>query len=168
MEGRRAYALARQGQSPRLSPRTVFIHDLVILRYDPPELELEVCCSKGTYVRSLARDLGRTAGSCAYVKRLRRLAVGPFEVAQAASPEDFRPERHLLAPEQFLPRLPGMRLLTLHEERVAGIRTGAPMQDRYARQPPEADGLFALRDPGGELIAVAERRGGRYAYRCVL
>jgi tRNA pseudouridine55 synthase len=168
VSGRRAYALAREGRAPELPPRAVTIHSLDILRFEPPELELEVCCSKGTYVRSLARDLGRRAGSCAHLRSLRRLSIGPFSAEEAVHPEEFRPERDMRRPAEFLPRLPGVRCLTLRGEHVDSIRQGRPMQDRYAQAEPGSDGVFGLFDTGGELIALATRCGGVYAYTCVL
>jgi tRNA pseudouridine55 synthase len=168
VNGRRAHALAREGRAPELPPRRVTIHCLEILRFEPPELELAVHCSKGTYVRSLARDLGRRAGSCAHLRSLRRVSIGPFSVEEALCPEEFRPERDLRRPAEFLPRLPGLRCLTLRPEHVEAVRQGRPMQDRYVQSEPESDGVFGLFDDGGALIAVARRSGGAYTYACVL
>jgi tRNA pseudouridine55 synthase len=88
--GQRAYQLARAGRKPELQPREVTIHRIEVLRFEPPELELAIDCSKGTYVRALARDLGRLAGSCAYVSRLSRLRVGDFRLKEAVAPQDFQ------------------------------------------------------------------------------
>ncbi len=76
--GRRAYDLARRGDEVTLRPRTVFIHAIDVLDYAYPHLELEVHCGKGTYIRSLARDLGERLGCGALVQTLRRTRVGPF------------------------------------------------------------------------------------------
>jgi tRNA pseudouridine55 synthase len=81
--GRRAYELARKGNEVGLKPRRVNIYGIDILRFDYPHLELEVRCGKGTYIRSLARDLGTRLHSGAYVESLRRLKVGAFLAAQA-------------------------------------------------------------------------------------
>jgi tRNA pseudouridine55 synthase len=82
--GRRAYDLARQGQEVNLTPRIVHIHGIDVLQYDYPSLKLEVRCGKGTYIRSLARDLGDRLGCGALVQTLRRTCVGPFTVDDAA------------------------------------------------------------------------------------
>ncbi len=85
--GRRAYELARAGETPELAPRGVRINRLTITRYDYPELCLDVECSSGTYVRSLGRDLAERAGSAAVMSALVRTAIGPFTLAEAADPE---------------------------------------------------------------------------------
>jgi tRNA pseudouridine55 synthase len=78
--GRRAYDLARRGEEVTLRPRRVRIDRIDVLAYDYPRLELEVRCGKGTYIRSLARDLGARLGCGALVETLRRTSVGPFRV----------------------------------------------------------------------------------------
>jgi tRNA pseudouridine55 synthase len=83
VSGRRAYDLARQGDEVALSSRRVHVHGIDILAYEYPRLELEVRCGKGTYIRSLARDLGERLGCGAYVDVLRRTRVGPFDAAEA-------------------------------------------------------------------------------------
>ncbi len=88
--GRRAYARARANETVELAPREVRIDRLSILAWDPPELRLLVVCSSGTYVRSLARDIGRHVGSAAHLAGLTRLAVGALELRDAISPDDAR------------------------------------------------------------------------------
>lgn len=78
--GRRAYDLARRGREVVLSPRRVRVYGIDLRTYDYPGLELEVRCGKGTYIRSLARDLGQRLGCGGYISRLRRTRVGPFRV----------------------------------------------------------------------------------------
>jgi tRNA pseudouridine55 synthase len=83
--GRRAYDLARQGQEAGLKPRMVQIYGIDVIQYDYPSLKLEVRCGKGTYIRSLARDLGERLGCGALVQTLRRTRVGPFTVDGATT-----------------------------------------------------------------------------------
>ncbi len=78
VDGNRAYSLARAGAAVSLEPRAVRIDALNILDYTYPSLEVEVHCGRGTYIRSLARDLGQRMGCGGLVAELRRLAVGPF------------------------------------------------------------------------------------------
>ena len=85
VSGRRAYDLARRGRSVSLEPRRVRIHEIDVLGYAYPRLELLVRCGKGTYIRALARDLGKQLGCGALVEKLRRTRVGPFEAAEALS-----------------------------------------------------------------------------------
>jgi tRNA pseudouridine55 synthase len=78
-EGQRLYKLAREGIEVERKPRRVTIHELIIHSLNGDELDLEVACSKGTYVRTLVEDLGEALGCGAHVIDLRRLSVGPFE-----------------------------------------------------------------------------------------
>jgi len=98
--GRRAYALARQGQAPDMPPRIVRIDAISLERYDWPELEITVACGKGTYIRSLARQIGQALQTGGHLAALRRTAIGPYTVDAAWDfdklPEPIEPE-HLLA-----------------------------------------------------------------------
>jgi len=77
--GRRAYDLARKGQDVMLKPRRIKVYGIDVLAYEYPRLSLEVRCGKGTYIRSLARDLGERLSCGALVETLRRTRVGPFQ-----------------------------------------------------------------------------------------
>lgn len=119
-QGERLYKLARQGQEVERAPRTVLIHELTLLRQSEDELELEVACSKGTYVRALAEDLGEALGCGAHVSALRRLAVGPYrdpeamvtldELRHLATDGYAALDQHLLAVESALGNWPEVRL----------------------------------------------------------
>jgi tRNA pseudouridine55 synthase len=86
--GERAYDIARRGDKVELEARTVFVKDLSLVeRVDDDHITLEMISGKGTYVRSIARDLGRLLGCFGHVTALRRLRVGAFEAEQAVSPE---------------------------------------------------------------------------------
>lgn len=78
-DGKRLYDLARQGIEVEREARPVTIHDLSLLSFEDGEVELEARCSKGTYIRTLAEDIGEALGCGAYVSELRRLAVGPYD-----------------------------------------------------------------------------------------
>jgi len=87
--GKPLYRYARAGQTIERAPRRVKVHELSLLAYEPPDrARLRIRCSKGTYVRSLAADLGRQLGVGAHLAELRRTASGPFELAQAMSLDD--------------------------------------------------------------------------------
>jgi tRNA pseudouridine55 synthase len=93
--GRRAYAMARAGETVVLAPRDVTIHHLALETWDDadpnrPIAVIDVRCSAGTYVRALARDLGEAVGSAAYLGALTRTASGPFELGQATPLDDIR------------------------------------------------------------------------------
>lgn len=99
IDGERAYKLARAGEAPEMKPRPVTIHSIEILEYAFPRLVLDIRCAKGTYIRSLARDLGLALGAGGMLAGLRRTAVGEFTIGQAQTldevPEPLL-EEHLL------------------------------------------------------------------------
>ena len=90
VDGRRAYAVSRRGEIPALAPRPVEFYELRLLEMDAARLRVRVECSAGTYVRALARDLGRALGTRAHLGGLRRLTIGPFSVEGALTPERIR------------------------------------------------------------------------------
>ncbi|MBC7833622.1 MAG: tRNA pseudouridine(55) synthase TruB [Phycisphaerales bacterium] len=81
--GKRAYKLARAGETPKLAARPVEIHAIQMLEYAWPLLSIEVACGKGTYIRALARDLGRALGTGGSLMSLRRTVAEPFDVREA-------------------------------------------------------------------------------------
>jgi tRNA pseudouridine55 synthase len=90
--GRRAYAMARKGEAPELAPRPITIHSIALTAYEWPRLALNVHCGKGTYVRSIARELGQALGTGGHCTMIRRTAVGEFTVDRAVR-MDALPER---------------------------------------------------------------------------
>lgn len=83
VKGQRAYDLARKGKPVCLAPRVVTIHAIDIVEWNWPCVRLKVHCGKGTYIRSLAHDLGQALGCGGYVKELRRIAIGNFRIEEA-------------------------------------------------------------------------------------
>ena len=89
LQGKRAYTLARQGLDVELPPQTVHVSELEIIRFDLPVVQIRMRCSKGTYIRAFARDIGIANQSGACLTGLRRTAIGKFRVEKAMSPELF-------------------------------------------------------------------------------
>ncbi|MEW6050992.1 MAG: tRNA pseudouridine(55) synthase TruB [Candidatus Zixiibacteriota bacterium] len=87
IDGKRLYKIARKGKEIALPEREVVISSLCVVQYDPPFLALAVTCSKGTYVRSLAHDIGERLGCGAYLSGLRRTRMGSFRIEQALTLE---------------------------------------------------------------------------------
>lgn len=87
-KGTPLYKLARKGKKVKRNPRQVIIYDSEILNFENPKLELYVKCSKGTYIRSIAYDLGKALGSLAHLSKLKRTAIGDFKSEDALSIED--------------------------------------------------------------------------------
>jgi tRNA pseudouridine55 synthase len=90
VEGRRAYKLARKGHEVTLQPRPVHVYSIELLSYAWPLVELEIECGKGTYIRSIARDLGAALGVGGMIEQLRRTKVGPFAVEQAIGVNEYK------------------------------------------------------------------------------
>jgi tRNA pseudouridine55 synthase len=86
--GKKLYELARKGEEVVRLPRQVTFHKHEILDFNPPELSIRITCSKGTYIRSLARDLGEALDSKAYLSGLERTAIGHFLVEDALTPHE--------------------------------------------------------------------------------
>jgi tRNA pseudouridine55 synthase len=89
IKGRRAYEIARSGQTVALQPRAVSISQLEFKTWNPPFLHFKVTCSKGTYIRSLARDIGQALHSGAYVYDLKREQIGRYNLSEAKSPQAY-------------------------------------------------------------------------------
>lgn len=88
-DGKRAYEFARQGVVKELNPARVCFHEIELLSINMPEVTVRLLCSKGTYIRSFARDLGTALGSGAYLSALERTAIGRFSVKDSYSIESF-------------------------------------------------------------------------------
>jgi tRNA pseudouridine55 synthase len=148
----------------------VNVYAFEITGWQPPLLSCRVHCGKGTYIRSLARDLALALGSCAYVKELRRTQVGPFCVQDACGPEEFSPAASLKRGREFLERLIPGRSVVLRERYSRSLRRGETLRDDFFENPPAAESgekavLVFSRE--GELAAVIEKDANGYAYRFV-
>jgi tRNA pseudouridine55 synthase len=89
INGKRAFHMARKGEEMEMKARKVIFHQLKLLNYQHNEAEIFVRCSKGTYIRALARDLGIALGSGAYLSGLRRTATGTYSIDKAMTIEEF-------------------------------------------------------------------------------
>mgnify|MGYP006283594835 CR=1 FL=1 len=89
IDGKRAYDMARQGEEVRMKKNLVTIHELEILDFRLPVARIRIRCGKGTYIRSLASDLGKKLGSGAYLSALRRTRIGDYHVKDAEKITDF-------------------------------------------------------------------------------
>ena len=165
VRGRRAYDLARAGESVELDPRVVTIHAIEILAYEWPRLELEVVCEGGTYIRSIARDIGTLLMCGGIVEVLVRTRIGSFTIEDAVDPETLSAEtiaRAILPPIAALGQLPSAQL---SEEQLADVAKGRPVLLGL-----EISGEVALIAPDGALAAIGEADplSGRIAPRRVL
>lgn len=161
--GRRAYAAARAGEAVELEPASVEVYEWRDLRRDGGTLHATIACGGGTYIRALARDLGRLTGSAAHLAALRRTRSGPFHVRDAVTLGQLRAGEATLRPAlDALPSLPRVMLPETDAERVLrgiAVEQSAGTNDTRA----------ALVDErSGALIALAEADGGRWQPRVVM
>ncbi|MBW8619374.1 MAG: tRNA pseudouridine(55) synthase TruB, partial [Hyphomicrobiales bacterium] len=154
IDGERAYDLARGGEAVELQPRIVEIHTLTLLSFDGQSAVLEAECGKGTYVRAIARDLGRALGCFGYVTALRRTRVGPFTEADAVTLPSL--EADVFAPAAALKSVDtGLRELV--EVPVGGdapmrLRRGQSIILRGRDAPAEGEIVYATN--AGQVIAI--------------
>jgi tRNA pseudouridine55 synthase len=158
--GERLYKMARRGETVEVRPRKVTIYELTVQEVALPLVTMEVTCSQGTYIRTLATDLGRVLGCGAHLAALRRLAVGPFKVDEALPLEGLRDLTREELASRIIPLaecLPGLRALSVGLEEEGLLRNGRhlPWLENNL-VPGERVRILA----GGELLAVAEVRGG--------
>ncbi len=127
LQGKKLYELAREGISVEREARTINISQLILKGYNAAKLSLDVTCSKGTYIRSLAQDVGFALGTCATVTMLRRIGVGHFAIEQSktldelATLDDFGLFQQLIPVDHPLQKLPSVQL---NEEQARQIRFG--------------------------------------------
>lgn len=159
IKGRRAYEIAREGGTVDLKARKVEIHELEILSYEPPLLSLVVECSAGTYIRSLAHELGETVKTGAHLSGLRRVKAGPFTIDDAVSLAEL--EHSLFEgswPDYVIPpadALPDFPEVNVSEQQLQPIRNG----HGFPAESP-AKGLAKAIGPDGELVAILEAVDG--------
>lgn len=147
IDGKRLHELAREGKEVDRPPRPVTVHSFQLMPTDDPMVLLAaVECSPGTYIRTLAADLGHLLGGGAHLRSLRRTAVGRFTIGEAAAPA----EAELLPVEEAVRTLDRVDV----SDRVAAqITNGRPLPAW------DGPGPWALFDPSGTLLAVYERSG---------
>lgn len=162
--GRRAYELARRGQTVEIDPREVEVHRLELVEYEFPRLVLEIECGSGTYVRSIGRDLGERLGCGAVMSGLVRTAVGGFTLERSVSPDLLSKENLPSFVQPALAAVEHLARFCCPAERLTELRQGKllPGAGRSAVTPGE---LTAIVDPEGRLVALAEFDGKHRAFR---
>lgn len=166
LAGRPVYKMARAGEEFSLAPSPVTVFRFDLRDFRPPFVDFEAACSSGTYVRSLAHDLGAKLGCGAHLASLRRIAVGPYGLADAVALADLEAAadrgeagRHIVPLEQLLPEVPAVTVLPEAENRV---RNGSPLEAAHLAAPPPqflpapgTAGLVRLFSGSGRLLALA-------------
>ncbi len=158
VDGQRMYELARKGEQIDVPPRPITIHAIELIDWEPPVATVFVHCSKGTYIRSLARDLGENAGCGAYMSNLVRVATGPFTLNDAVRLEELEPllatepwEQIATHPDAALWSFPAV---VVDDREAASWRNGNPIDV------PGATGRVRVYDSGGTWLGVGETDDG--------
>jgi len=157
--GRRLHQLARAGEEVERAPRAVRVDRFDVEDFEPgpyPRATVLVECSSGTYVRSLAFDLGRALGGPAHLASLRRLRVGSFGLDESAPLDDIvrDPSSRVLSPAVAMR---GLARVEVDHQTAAAVAHGSVFPESALHA--EGDGPFAVLDPEGALLAVYERHG---------
>lgn len=155
-DGMRLYKLARQGKEVPRQPRRIVIDAIRLARIAPDEIRIEVTCSRGTYVRTLASDLGKALGCGAHLKSLRRLACGHLTIDEALSLEELQQcastgESPLIPLAMALSHL---RPIVWEHRWAVRLRLGQQEVLRQIGRPAHKDELARIVDPGGDLVAL--------------
>jgi tRNA pseudouridine55 synthase len=178
VNGRRAHEIARSGEQPAVTRRTVTVSELVAgdVRTENgavQEAELHIECSAGTYIRSIARDLGAALGSAAHVAALRRTAIGPFDLGRAAAAEELEFPRDLHDLATVLGDLPGIEPLEVGSDAARLVRNGQRLDPKRM----DSETIRRAREAGpnarhlithdGAALAVAVLEDDQVAYEIV-
>ncbi|URA10294.1 tRNA pseudouridine(55) synthase TruB [Thermospira aquatica] len=165
VKGKRAYELAREGKQPNLQPREVEIFSHEILSYDQQNriLHTRVLCSSGTYIRSLARDIGNALGCYGHVARLIRTQTLGITLEQCA---DISRLTETNWTEFLLPMRTVVTLPSLEIKEASWILQGRKLSPHAFCNPPEYDGMYQIvKDE--KLLAIGEWKEGRFFYKRV-
>ena len=159
VHGRRAYDLARAGHAVDLAPRHVIISRIDVLAYAWPRLDLEIDCGSGTYIRSIARDVGEALGCGGLVEVLTRTRIGPFTLDDAHEPVGLTAESISSRLRPTLEAVSQLPWLSLSPDQIAAIGQGRALTaDQFGGAVPT--GEVALLGPDGALVAIAEGIAG--------
>jgi tRNA pseudouridine55 synthase len=156
VQGRKAYEMAREGEEVDLAPRTIDVYHLEVLEWAPPEVVIDVHCSSGTYVRSLANDLGNMLGCGGYLVGLRRTKSGRFSLRDATPLRKLQEAFHAGNWSQYLipaaEALGDWPSLELDPDQVDAIKHGHRVPATEDAKP----GMVRAVSMAGELVALME------------
>jgi len=155
--GERLYKRARQGETVEREPRRITVREFTVLRYEPPDVHIRVCCTRGTYVRSLCHDAGHVLGCGATLASLRRTRVGNHSVENALPVDSFKDSA--IVSERLLPMDSALDLpvVTIRATGRALTAAGGLLgPDELTESPPVKDGWVQIKLASGRLIALGQ------------
>lgn len=162
IQGKRAYELARAGTTVELSERPVVIYSLKILEHTPDKTSFEVVCGKGTYVRSLGRDMGQKLGCLGHITQLRRTQCGPFTLEHAISLEKLEKTEYNNNTSFFVPVLTALDdilALAVNGTEARELRQGKALI-AVSRFSSVKEGDICKAVYGSQLVALVKCEGG--------
>lgn len=168
VDGKRAYQLKLSGEEVTIPPREVNIKSFTVKNWDGENLEVEISCSKGTYIRSIARDLGKSCDTLAYVTRLKRTVVGPFSLEQSVLGDNYS-DNDLVSPYELIKGL-NKNISYVTQEGAQMISLGRKIKSNYftSDSPRFKDGEVALFTEDKSLVAMIENINGISKYLFVV
>ena len=157
INGKRSYQMARSMKESSemaslLPARPITIYEASILSYEAPYLKIRLRVSKGTYVRSYARDLGHLCNSCAYVKELYRTSIGPFSIDEAIAFDDVEALSSINLGYDLVKRIPGTVSVVVSEEEAFKLSNGYVLNSVLSKLPEDA--VFALLMNSGAPVCL--------------
>jgi tRNA pseudouridine55 synthase len=155
--GERLYAKARRGETVEVPPRSIVVHELSLRSFGDARAAVSVRCSKGTYVRAIARDLGAAVGVPAHLAELRRTSSGGYHVDDALPLDELTPEAAAAALKSGPAALRGVRLVEIDVDAAASLRHGRTVPTRAAL----ADDDVAVAHLGDELVGIVRVAAGQ-------
>ncbi|MDT8306056.1 MAG: tRNA pseudouridine(55) synthase TruB [Anaerolineae bacterium] len=161
-QGQPLYELARQGVEVAREPRRVTIYELTLVAWQPPDLQLLVRCSAGTYIRSLAHDLGQELETGAYLAGLRRTAVGPFTLDSAIPLEMLNAESFVASLQAADSAVSHLPRLDASAEEAKRLRNGQPVSGGHIEMDAE---LARVYDPAGHFVGIVAATDGHWQPR---
>ncbi|MEA1911707.1 MAG: tRNA pseudouridine(55) synthase TruB, partial [Spirochaetota bacterium] len=167
INGKRAYKLAASGEKPALTKRPVEILNYNIEKWDSPHLTVRVKCSKGTYIRSLARDLGIACNSRAYVSALTRTEVGKWHVEDSVLPDIFDPEKNIISGKTLFKKINSIDILTVSNIQAEMILKGYSIKRWLGESSSLSDGYVSVFDEKDNFLALIENKSGKSIYKFV-
>jgi tRNA pseudouridine55 synthase len=162
VDGRRSYEAARAGEAVELAPVSITVHSWDLLAWRSDACDVRITCAGGTYIRSLARDLGRAVGSAAHLTALRRTHIGPYDVGDAQTVDALRQSPPCVQPA--LAALPHLTHITLDRDQINRLRRGLTVRVDGTAEPATRFGAMVAAETG-QLVALAEYMDGAWQPR---
>lgn len=167
INGKRAYERVRSGEKVTMPEREIDIFSLEIIQWKSPHLRIRVHCSKGTYIRSLARDLGIATGSRAFLRELKRVSVGPFDLDNSSLPDSFT-EQTLTSPWELFDYLSSVEKRIVQDDLIVShIKNGKESALKSLEDSFDKECEYALFDYNKKFLALTTREKGQIKYKFV-